>query len=232
MRHRSLSGIEDWDFDRSARWRARRVHFNDGLISAAGILQGLTSAGATGREAFIAGVATTIIGGLLVIGAEFNEAAGDLASQQAIVEAERRRLELSPAEEFEELVTIYQNKGLSEELARQVATELSAKDALAAQLDAEYGIPPTPTTSPISIGLQFGTAFVLGSLLPLVLILINERAARETVVFVVVGVALAASAIMGARSDRTSAGMAVARTLAIGLSSMLISLIAGSLVSF
>lgn len=232
MRWRSLSRIEDWDLDRSARWRARRVHFNDGLISAAGILQGLTSAGATGREAFIAGVAATIVGGLLVIGAEFNEAAGDLASQQAIVEAERRRLELSPEEELEELASIYQSKGLSADLAHQVAAELSAKDALAAQLDAEYGIPPSPVTPPIHIGLQFGAAYIVGSLLPLVLILIGERAARETVVFLVVGAALAASAVMGARSDRTNAAAAMARTLAIGLTTMLISLIAGSFLSF
>jgi VIT1/CCC1 family predicted Fe2+/Mn2+ transporter len=233
VRRRTLSGVEDWDHEHGARWRAFRVHLNDGLISAAGILQGLTSAGATGREAFIAGLATTIVGGLLVIGAEFNEAAGDAASQRAIVEAERRRLEFSPEEEFEELVGIYRAKGLSERLAREVAAELSVKDALAAQLDAEYGLAASsPPVSPIGTGLRFGAAFMIGCLLPQLLVLIHERVTREAVVFVVVGIALTVSATLGARSDRTSALLGVSRTLAIGLGSMLISLIAGSLVSF
>ena len=233
MRWPTPSRIEDWDLASSAQWRSIRVHLNDGLISAAGIIQGLTSAGATGGEALIAGVATTIVGGIVVMGAEYNEAAGDAASHRAIVEAERHRLELSPAEEFEELVTIYRNKGLSEPVARQVATELSAKDALAAQLDAEYGIPSLePSISPGRLGFQFGGAFMVGSLLPLLLLVISERLTREIVVFLVVGIALTVSAILGARSDRTNPGFAVARTLAIGLGSMLISLIAGSLLSF
>lgn len=233
MRWLAAVRIDDWDHAASAQWRQIRVHLNDGLISAAGILQGLTAAGATGYEAFIAGLATMVVGGVLVIGAEYNEAAGDAESQRAIVEAERRRLELSPEEEFEELVTIYQAKGLSETLARQVATELSEKDALAAQLDAEYGIPPGgPSISPRMIGLQYGAAFMIGSVLPLLLLLISERLTREIVVFMVVGIALSVSATLGARSDRTHPGFAVVRTLAIGLGSMLISLIAGSLLSF
>jgi VIT1/CCC1 family predicted Fe2+/Mn2+ transporter len=228
-----LGGVDDWDEERSAQWRALRVHLNDGIISAAGIMQGLTSAGATGAEAFIAGLATTIIGSLLVGGAEYNEAAADLASQHAIVEAEKRRLELNPDEEFEELVGIYRAKGLSETMARQVAEELSAKDALAAQLDAEYGIAPTTlAASPGWIGLRHGAAFMIGSLLPLALLLISERLTREIVVFITVGIALGVSAVLGARSDRTSVGAAVTRTLAIGLGSMLISLLAGSLLSF
>ena len=225
--------IAEWDPAHASLWRTIRIHFNDGLISAAGILQGLTAAGATGQEAFIAGLATTLVGGLLFAGGEYNEAAGDLAGQRAIVEAERRRLALTPDEEFEELVGIYVAKGLSPGLAREVAAELSEKDALAAQLDAEYGIPAdAQPVSPLAQGIRFGLAYMAGSLLPLLLLLISERAARETVVFVLVAVSLTASAILGARSDRASPAMAVTRTLAIGLGSVLISFLAGSLLSF
>jgi VIT1/CCC1 family predicted Fe2+/Mn2+ transporter len=233
VRWRSAGAVEDWDLAHGAKWRILRVHFNDGLISAAGILQGLTSAGATGYEAFVAGLATTVIGGMIVLGAEYNEAAGDVASERAIVEAERRRLELTPQEEFDELVQIYQRKGLSPALAEAVARELSERDALGAQLDAEYGISgQPPLMSPWGMGLRFGAAFVIGALVPLILLLISERLTREIVVFLVVGLTLTFSAVTGARSDRTSAWAAVARTLAIGLGSMVVSLVAGSLLSF
>ena len=130
----------DWDPSTSAHRRMLRIHANDGLIAAAGVIQGLNSAGATGAEAMVAALATMIVGGLLVFGAEFGEAAAERDSQLAIVEAERLRLEMSPQEEFAELVAIYRRKGLTERVAHDVARELSEKDALAAQLDAEYGI--------------------------------------------------------------------------------------------
>ena len=130
----------DWDPSTSAHRRMLRIHANDGLIAAAGIIQGLNSAGATGAEALVAAIATMIVGGLLVFGAEYGEAASERDSQLAIVAAERMRLEMSPQDEFDELVGIYRAKGLSERLAHDVAQELSDKDALAAQLDAEYGI--------------------------------------------------------------------------------------------
>jgi VIT1/CCC1 family predicted Fe2+/Mn2+ transporter len=232
-RRQDPSDLADWDLASASLWRTTRIHFNDGLISAAGILQGLTVAGATGREALIAGLATTVVGGLLFAGGEYNEAAGELAGQRAVVEAERRRLALTPEDEFEELVDIYEGKGLSPGLARQVATELWAKDALAAQLDAEYGIPAdAPPVSPLALGVRFGLAFMAGSLLPMLLLLISERAARETVVFVLVAVSLGASAVLGARSDRANPMLAVARTLGIGLGSVLISFLAGSFLSF
>ena len=233
MMVRPNPGADDWDYVSGARWRQLRVHLNDGLITAAGILQALTSAGATGLEALIAAIATTIVGTLLVLGAEYGEAAGDAASQRAIIAAERRRLEMSPDEEFEELVGIYRAKGLTDGLARQVTEELFARDALAAQLDAEYGIVPTgPRTSPWRMSSSYAAAFAVGSVLPMILVAIAPRVVREVATFVIIAVALVISAALGARSDRTNAVAAVLRTLALGLFSMGISLGAGLLLSF
>jgi VIT1/CCC1 family predicted Fe2+/Mn2+ transporter len=223
----------DWDPTSSAHRRMLRIHANDGLIAAAGIIQGLSSAGATGAEATVAAVATMVVGGLLVFGAEFGEAASERDSQLAIVEAERLRLEMSPQEEFDELVEIYRAKGLSGRVAHEVAQELSDKDALAAQLDAEYGISDLGAiVRPVRVGAWCAAAFVVGSVIPLPFLTIVPVLTREIALFVIVAVALTASAVIGARSDRTSALQAVTRTLGIGLGTMGISLFAGSLLSF
>jgi VIT1/CCC1 family predicted Fe2+/Mn2+ transporter len=224
---------DEWDPTDRAHWRMLRVHGNDGLIAAAGIAQGLSSAGATGLEALVAAIATTVVGGLVVFGAEYGEAAGDRDSQLAIIAAERRRLEASPEQEFAELVDLYRAKGLSAELAVRVATELSEKDALAAQLDAEYGISAIgDLIRPGRVARWYAGAFVVGSLVPVPFLAIIPVLLREMVLALVVILALSASAILGARADYTDATRALTRTLAIGVGSMAISLIAGSLLSF
>ena len=179
------SDLADWDLARASLWRTTRMHFNDGLISAAGILQGLTVAGATGREALIAGLATTVVGGLLFAGGEYNEAAGELAGQRAVVEAERRRLALTPEDEFEELVdpsTVHKGHP-SPGLARQVATELSTQGCVGRPSWTPNTGFRASTAPPISPSRPWGSssvlAFMVGSLLPLLLLVISERAARE-----------------------------------------------------
>lgn len=223
----------DVDPDAGAFHRMLRVHANDGLMAAAGVMQGLNTAGATGAEAFVAAVGTTVVGGLLVFGTEFGEAASERDSQLAIIRLERRRLEMSPQEEFDELVDIYRAKGLSDRVAREVATELNAKDALAAQLDAEYGITEIgDIVRPVPVGAWSATAFMAGSVIPWPFLLIAPVLIREIVLAVVVALALGVSAVMGARSDHSSVFTSVARTLSIGLGTMALSLFAGSLVSF
>lgn len=213
--------------------RMLRVHANDGLMAAAGIIQGLNTAGATGSEAFVAAVGTTVVGGLLVFGAEYGEAASERDSQMAIIEAERRRIEMSPQEEYDELVGIYRRKGLSDRVAREVATELNARDALTAQLDAEYGIQEIgDIVRPMWVGRWSATAFMAGSMIPWPFLLIVPVLTREIVLAVIVAVGLVVSAVTGARSDGSNVLTSVVRTLGIGFGTMAISLVAGSLVSF
>lgn len=224
---------QDWDNSASARRRVFRVHANEGLMAAAGIIQGLNTAGATGREAFVAAVATTLAGGLFMFGAEYGEAAAERDSQLAIIEAERVRLEMSPQEEFDELVELYRKKGLSDRVARDVATELNEGDALSAHLDAEYGIGQVgDVVRPVSVGLLGALAFMAGSVIPWPLLGIVSALTREILLVVIVAIGLTISAVTGARSDNTNAVSAVVRTLSIAIGTMAISLFAGSLVSF
>ncbi|MES6118730.1 VIT1/CCC1 transporter family protein, partial [Cutibacterium acnes] len=130
----------EWDTEGDALRRELTSHANDGVISSAAILQGLLSAGATGHEAVIGVLALMTVGVLTSAGTAFGEASAERRSQLAIVADEQRRLAQAPEEELEELVEHYRAKGLSDELSRAVAEELHAKDALAAQLDAEFDL--------------------------------------------------------------------------------------------
>ena len=123
-----------------AQWRELVSVGNDGIISSAAIVQGLLTAGATGQEA-VTGVLALIAIGMVASGAsQYSESESERQSQLSIVERESAALLATPDEEFDELVAIYRDKGVSADLSRAVATELMEKDALTAQLDAEYGL--------------------------------------------------------------------------------------------
>ncbi|WP_159096565.1 VIT1/CCC1 transporter family protein [Miniimonas sp. S16] len=149
----------EWDTEGDALRRELTSHANDGVISSAAILQGLLSAGATGREAVIGVAALMTVGVLTSAGTAFGETSAERRSQLAIVADEQRRLALAPEEELEELVEHYRAKGLSEELSRAVAQELHAKDALAAQLDSEFDL-DAPATAwwPVRMAAYAGVA--------------------------------------------------------------------------
>jgi VIT1/CCC1 family predicted Fe2+/Mn2+ transporter len=137
---------------------------------------------------------------------------------------------MGPEEELRELAAIYEAKGLSAALARTVAEELSARDALAAQLDAEYGIREiTPASAPWRVGLGSGVAFVMGSVLPLLVVLLappEQRAAMEVVAVII---ALAATSWLAAWLGGTSIRRAMARNLVLGAATMGLTLLGGLL---
>ena len=148
------------------RARGHVVDANDGIIASAGIVEGLLGAGASSTILLVASLAAMVGGGLALGGMRYAEAADERDAQQATLAAERRRIDLTPAEEETELAELYQARGLSPQLARAVAAELSAGDALAAHAEAEYGIslrdrPATLWTVAVLAGLAFalGRAF-------------------------------------------------------------------------
>lgn len=223
----------EWDTDGDSERRELTSNANDGIISSAAILQGLLSAGASGTEALVGVIVLTVVGSLSAAGAQYGEAAGERNIQVAILESEKQRLQHSPQEEFEELVEIYQEKGLSPELSRAVATELHARDALAAQLDAESDMEhPAEKIWPFRFAMKAGLAFLAGSIGPLLLFLIMPFAIRGEVTLVVVAISLTISGWIGARSEHGNPWISIARTVAIGLVTLGISSLAGSLVTF
>lgn len=206
---------------------------NDGIISSAAIIQGLLSGGATGREAIIGVLALIAIGMVGTAAAQYSEAASERNAQVRIMEEEQASIAASPEAEFDELAEIYEKKGLSAELSRAVARELMDKDPLRAQLDDEYDIDEIPGPwDPWKTAFRSAGAFFLGSVLPLVFLLILPWDIRGEITVVSVMIALAISGWLGHLVDHSSPWWSMLRTMLVGAIILGISTWAGSLVTF
>lgn len=219
-----------WEGVDRGRAREHIVDANDGVIASAGIVEGLLGAGASNPILLVASLAAMVGGGLALAGMRYVEAADERDARQATLEAERRRIELVPAEEQAELAELYQARGLSPHLARAVAAELSAGDALAAHAEAEYGIvlrdrPATPGT----IAVLAGLAFAIGAGVPLLVLLLAPPAWRSAATIVAVVVALSVTALLIASLGGTNIPRTMLRTVSIGVATMLLTYIGGTL---
>ena len=212
------------------RVREHAVDANDGIIASAGIVEGLLGAGASSTILLAASLAAMVSGGIALGGLRYAEAADERDAQQATLAAERRRIALTPAEEEIELAELYQVKGLSAQLARAVAAELSAGDALAAHAEAEYGIVLRDRPAvPWRIAVLAGLAFALGAGVPLSVILLAPPAWRSTATILAVVVALSATALVIASVGGTNIPRTMLRTVSIGAATMLLTYVGGSL---
>jgi VIT1/CCC1 family predicted Fe2+/Mn2+ transporter len=139
------------------------------------------------------------------------------------------RLETAPDAELDELTGLYVSRGLSPDLARQVAVELTAHDALAAHAEAEYGITAASRIDPLREALAVSGAFAAGALLPWLAIVLIPGPTRGLVTFVIVLAALALTGWVSARISHVRPLLPVVRTASIGGLAMLITYFAGHL---
>jgi VIT1/CCC1 family predicted Fe2+/Mn2+ transporter len=221
----------DTGFRGRLNWlRAGVLGANDGVVSTAGIVMGVAGATTERSTILIAGVAGLVAGALSMAAGEYVSVSTQRDSELALLEKERGELRDEPAEELEELAGLYVDKGLSEDLALQVAQQLTEHDALAAHAEAELGIDPDDITSPWAAAAASMVAFVLGALLPLLTILLVGAGARVPVTVVSVALALALTGWASAKLSYGPTGRAVLRNVAGGLLAMAITFAIGNLV--
>jgi VIT1/CCC1 family predicted Fe2+/Mn2+ transporter len=214
----------------NARVREHVVDANDGIIASAGIVEGLLGAGATRTILLVASLAAMIGGGFGLAGMRYSEAADERDAEHAILEAERRRIALTPAEEETELADLYQARGLSPQLARAVAAELSAGDPLAAHAETEYGIVLRDhPAAPMATALLAGLAFAIGAGVPLLVVLLSPPAWRSAATILAVAVALSLTALLIASLGGTNIPRTMLRTVSIGVATMLVTYLGGTL---
>jgi vacuolar iron transporter family protein len=171
-----------------------------------------------------------LVAGTLAMGAvEYSKLRAQRDRQVAQLTAERVRLETTPDAELDELTKLYVSRGLSPDLARQVATELTTHDALAAHAEAEYGITATSLTSPLRDALAVSAAFAAGAMLPWLAIVLIPGPSRAPVTFLIVLAALALTGWISARTSEVHPMLPMVRTASIGGLSMLITYFAGQL---
>lgn len=204
------------------------VEANDGIIATAGLLEGFAGAGAGDQLLITAALAATIAGALSVGGAKWSEAATERDAQLATVAYEQQLLASHPDAELAELTEHYVGRGLTPELAQEVAEQLHAADPLAAQLQTEYGIDEIPPArAPLLTGLGAGISFAVGSSIPLLITFVAPLALDAVAVLIAVVVSLTITSIIVARSAYLSVRRTITRTLIVGLSTMVVSYVAG-----
>jgi VIT1/CCC1 family predicted Fe2+/Mn2+ transporter len=216
--------------DRSS-WLTWSIIANDGIIATAGLLEGFAGAGADDRVLLLAASAATIAGMLAVGGVEWMESSVERESQLALIAEEQREIDADPEQELADLAAYYEGRGVSPELAVQVAGQLMAHDPLAAQLDSEHGIREvTSVADTVLAGLGGAMAFGLGALIPLLVTWTFPVGIEATAILVAVVISLSLTSVATAKLGDTPLWRTLLRSLVVGLGTLLISYVVGSLV--
>jgi vacuolar iron transporter family protein len=202
---------------------------SDGILTSAGICEGFAGAGVSSSVLIFAGFAGLVAGTLAMGAVQYSKLRAERDQQVAQLTAERVQLETAPDAELDELTEHYVARGLSPGLARQVAIELTAHDALAAHAEAEYGITSASLTAPLSEALAVSVAFAAGAMLPWLAMVLLPGPSRAAVTFVIVLAALALTGWISARIWEVHPTLPMVRTASIGGLSMLITYFAGQL---
>lgn len=160
---------------------------------------------------------------------KFTEAAAERDAEAALIEQEQRDLARSPDAEVAELAAHYEEQGVESALAAEVARQVSAHDALGAQLEVEHGIRErTPASAPYVAAFGGALAFILGGALPIAIVLLSPPEWRAAATVIAVLVSLAITATASARLGQSSVARTVLRALLIGALTLLLSVVAGS----
>ncbi|MDQ5955446.1 MAG: vacuolar iron transporter family protein [Patescibacteria group bacterium] len=202
--------------------RAAVLGSNDGIVSVASIVAGV--AGASDSSGFIltAGIAGLTAGALSMAVGEYVSVSTQRDTEKALLVKERRELEEEPEAEFEELVGIYERKGMSHETAKLVAKELTEHDAFAAHVDAELNIDPNDLTNPWQAAVASGASFVSGGIIPLLAIMLVPDVLRIPVLIGAVVIALAVTGWLSAWAGGAHRMPAIVRNISGGLAAMVV----------
>ena len=179
--------------------RAMVLGANDGIISTACLILGVAAADATGHAILVAGTAGLVAGAASMAIGEYVSVSSQRDSEQADIQKETWELENTPERELAELTGIYQAKGLSHKLAREVAEELTAHDALSTHLAEELGISRHNLARPLQAAVSSAAAFSIGAGIPLLASSLANDASRIWVTIVTVFAALLGLGVGSAR---------------------------------
>lgn len=196
--------------------RAGVMGANDGIVSTAAVVVGVAGATSDVRSIATAGIAAVIGGAVSMALGEYVSVSSQRDTEEAIIEKEEQLHAQDPEGEFDVLVQEYVAKGISEDTAHRVATEVTAHNALEAHLDMHYGIDTSDIVSPWTAGIASFIAFFLGSMLPLTAILLPPDAWRVPVTFVVTLFALAITGVISAQLGGAKPGRAALRLVVGG----------------
>lgn len=155
--------------------RAAVLGANDGIVSTASLIAGVAAAGMAQDKILMTGIAGMAAGAMSMAVGEYVSVSSQADSEKADIERERQELVTMPEQEHQELADIYVGRGLELGLARKVADQLMAKDALQAHARDELGISEIVQAKPVQAALSSGAAFTVGATLPVAAIVFSPE---------------------------------------------------------
>ncbi|WP_329460406.1 VIT1/CCC1 transporter family protein [Streptomyces sp. NBC_01497] len=209
--------------------RAAVLGANDGIVSTAGIVVGVAGATQSREVLLTAGLAGLLAGSMSMAAGEYVSVSTQRDSQKAALAVERRELREQPEEELAELAGLLRGRGLSEEVAREAAEQLTRRDALRAHASEELGIDPDALTNPWHAAGASFLAFTVGALLPLLAIVLPPQSWRLAVTVASVLAALSVTGWGSARLGAAPVGRALLRNMGGGAIAMAVTYAAGAL---
>ena len=174
--------------------RAAVLGANDGIVSTAALVVGVAAAETSRGAVLLAAGAGLVAGAMSMAAGEYVSVSSQSDSEAADLARERQELVTRPEEELDEMTAIYVARGLTPELARQVAVQLNTGDALAAHARDELGISEHLTARPVQAALTSAATFAVGAAMPLA---VTAFAPLSVMIPVVTGATLAALAVLG-----------------------------------
>ncbi len=224
MRHREVHRS-----DRIGWLRAAVLGANDGIVSTASLVVGVAAAAATRHEILVAGVAGLVAGALSMAAGEYVSVSSQADTEQADLALERRELATQPKAEEDELTAIYVRRGLDHDLARTVARQLTANDALTAHARDELGLIEELAARPLQAALASAATFSVGAGLPVLTVLIAPAARLSLVVSIVSLLCLVALGAIAARAGGARAIVGATRVAFWGALAMAVTAGVGKL---
>jgi vacuolar iron transporter family protein len=213
-----------------AGWlRAAVLGANDGLISTASLIVGVAAAHSARSVILVAGIAGLTAGSLSMAAGEYVSVSSQRDAERADLDRERAELVAAPDAELAELTRIYQRRGLSADLALQVAVELSQQDRLTVHAHDELGIDVDALARPVQASAVSAISFLLGAILPIIVVALAPASARVASTMAVTLVGLVVLGSVGARLGGAPQRPAAIRVLVGGTLALVISLAIGRL---
>lgn len=210
--------------------RAAVLGANDGIVSTAGIILGVTGAAASKETVLLAGIAGLVSGAISMAAGEFVSVSSQRDSEKAFLERSRKRLKNGGATNAQELTDLYVEKGLSEKTAAQAVKELGQKQTLDVELEKELGIDPDDISSPWAAAITSALSFTAGALIPLLAVVFAPDSIRLPITVFAVLLSLVLTGTLSARAGQANQLRAALRVVVWGIGAMAITYAIGHLI--
>ena len=209
--------------------RAAVLGANDGIVSVASIIVGVASASGSYNHVLLSGVAGLVAGAMSMAAGEFVSVSSQADTEKAVLARERQELKADPGLELDELASIYVGRGVEPALARQVAAQMTKRDALGAHARDELGLSEVMAARPAQAALASAISFTSGGAAPLLVVLLVPASALIPSVCAVSLLCLALLGAIGARAGGAGVAKAVWRVAFWGALAMGVTAGVGSL---